>query len=558
MRISALCLILLLVATSVTRAGEATVVIPAPIENAQYSAGVFGQNDALVRTLAVTVPESEMPKSLNGLVLTWDGRDAYNGPMDPGEYPVEALAIPELPIQGVRYHFNDWIDDSSTLKVIRPTAGYHRPDGMTAAVLELDELKQAIAWFDADGVHVGTCMLPEDLPVGVAASDGEAVFLAGLGSVYRVPWGASELGEPVAQESPVMGLDWNGSEFAVLRSDGTAGVMDRGGSVSDAGLGTISDVRRFVRAGGRWLALESSGAVAQWTGDAWQEMKIPEIAQVDWLTAGVDGTFWVLGREEDDEPVAAQFGEEPDPLRTLALPEGFKGRFLSQLSKDTLLLIESRAAGTQFRALKLDRVESEKGQKEGAPVSVWKEVFKREVDDPANYLVKDGLPVPAATAGSPPPAAEIELQANPLSGDQKPKLTLSAALTPEGVWLSTSDGLLIVKVSTQDKAQWGFVTAGEKPGEVRLFEGLTWAIAEYAVTGVDGVIPIDGGEIQLPEDLKETAAAPEPTPKGQVEVIPAASPLPAEETTDDGSSPDPSPTPKATPAPSAFPPTDVE
>lgn len=557
MRTSALCLTLLFATTLVTKAGEATVVIPAPIENAAYSAGVFGQNDALVRTLAVAVPESEMPKSLNGLVLTWDGLDAYKGPMDPGEYPVEALAIPELPIRGVRYHFNDWIADCSSLKVIRPTAGFHRADGMTAAVLELDELKQAIAWFDADGVHVGTCMLPEDLPVGVAASDGDAVFLAGLGSVYRVPWGASDLGEPVAQESPVMGLDWNGSEFAVLRSDGTAGVMDRSGVVSDAGLGTIPGVRKFVRAGGRWLALESSGAVSEWTGDTWKEMQIPEIGEVDWLAAGADGTFWVLGREEDDEPVAAQFGDGSDPLRTLALPEGFKGRFLSQLSKDSLLLIESRAAGTQFRALKLDRMESGKDEKEG-PVSVWKEVFVREVDDPANYIVKDGVPIPAATAGSPPAAAEITLKENPLSGDAEPKLTLSAALTPEGVWLSTSDGLLIVKVSTADKAQWGFVTDGEKAGEVRLFEGLTWAIAEYAVTGVDGVIPIDGGSIQLPDDLKEKTAAPEATPKGQVEVIPAASPLPAEVTTDDGGSPDPSPTPKATPAPSAFPPTDVE
>jgi len=532
---------------------DATLVIPTPMEEASYSAGVFSAEDELIRTLAAAVPEAEMPKAKNGLVLSWNGLDAYGDPAQNGRYPVEALAIPKLQVDGVRYLFNDWIADSAELKVIRPTAGFHRGDGKTAAVLELDENKQALAWFDADGQHTGTAMLPDDLPLGVASSDGDHVYLGGVPSIYVVPWDANDIGQTVDSEAAAMALDWNGSEFAVLRPDGTAGVMNRSGEIQAAGLGKLESVTRFTKAGDRWLALKSDGSVSEWSNDSWEPLAIPEIEKIDWITAGKDsGTFWVLGRESDNDAVAAQFGSDKDPLRTLALPNGFQGHYLSQLTSNSLLLIEQRAAGTEFRALTLDRMEPLDEAKENAPVSVWKETFVRKVDDPSNYVVENGMPVPASTAGSAPPAAEVILQQNPLSGEEKAKLLVSAALTPNGVWLSSSDGLLITRISSEDNAQWGFVTTGDKPGEVRLFEGLTWGIAEYVIQGVDAVISVDAGAITIPDDLQPSAEAETTPAPGTEQIEPDETPLPA--STPVEIDPTPIPSPSASPFPEEAPP----
>ncbi len=528
-------------------AAEMELILPAPIDNADYSAGIFDGSGLLVRTLAGAEPEAQLPKALNGLVLRWDGKDEEGSPLPAAPYSVSALAIPSLEVEGVRYLFNDWIDDAPALRVVRPLAGFQRADGAIAALLYLDENKQAVAWIDPEGKTVALLPLPDDLPLGVATCDGDTLYLAGLASVHRIPWGATTLDQAVAEENPVMALDASADGIAVLRSDGTAGVMDSSGEVSGAGLGTLPDVRRFVRTGGRWLALGAGGNLHEWKESAWEPLTLPGVSQVQWLTAGVDHTFWVLEGDSDGGFSAAQFGTDPDPLRTLELPTGARGVFLSQLSAETLLLIEETDGGTRFRGLRLETPseptpsEPTSGAKH-PPVSIWHEAFLRTVANPSNYTIENGLPIPSAEPGDPPAAPQIALKPNPLSQEPAPKLTVSAALTPQGVWLSTADGLLIREISSQDRAQWGFVTAGESPGAVRLFEGLPWGIAEYVVRGVDGVIEIDLGTVTLPDDLREGGGV--VTPEPPAAPTPSASPLPPQQES-------PAPTPASSPFPSS-------
>jgi len=114
------------------------------------------------------------------------------------------------------------------------------------------------------------------------------------------------------------------------------------------------------------------------------------------------------------------------------------------------------------------------------------------------YQVQDGAPVPSSTAGTPPPPAQVALKANPLSGDEKPVLAVSAAVTPQGVWVSTADGLLIAPIGGNDTVNWAFATKGEQPGTVRIFEGTVFGIAEYSVAGLENIVEIDIGDVTLP------------------------------------------------------------
>jgi len=479
--------------------GGASLTVPVPFPDARYSVGVFEGGGFLVRTLASDQPESQFPKALNGLVLEWDGKDEDAGVLPPGSYEISGVAIPSLAVSGVRYHFNDWLEDGDAMKVIRPFAGFQREDGRVAALVSLVGERLGVAWFEADAKSSGLLLLPEMWTPGGAAFDGERVLIAAPGGVAAVSWGATSIETPASNE-PVMALDFGlGGGAAVLGMGGPA-ALSSGGGVSEAGIASLQDALRYAHSGGKWLGLAASGSggnvLSLWKDGKWEALEIPGVSRVTWITSTAEGGFWVAGTESAGAGVAVQIDTQLEPVRVLEISDNYQPTFVAQNAENRLVLIEQTPASVRFRALRFDRMAEATGEE--TPVSIWQEIMVRVVQHTEFYQVQDGAPVPSSTAGTPPPPAQVALKANPLSGDEKPVLAVSAAVTPQGVWVSTADGLLIAPIGGNDTVNWAFATKGEQPGTVRIFEGTVFGIAEYSVAGLENIVEIDIGDVTLP------------------------------------------------------------
>ena len=83
--------------------------------------GVFDKTGKLVRTLHAMDEEDAFRVGLNGYITKWDGLDDAGQRAPAGHYHVRGYLIEDVTVDGVAYHFNDWMtgdDDPSIRHVV--------------------------------------------------------------------------------------------------------------------------------------------------------------------------------------------------------------------------------------------------------------------------------------------------------------------------------------------------------------------------------------------------------------------------------------------------------
>jgi len=85
----------------------------------RISLGIYDGTGKLVRPLFVNAEEEDFQKGLNGLIANWDGRDAAGQPVGSGTYSVRGFLVGDaVETEGVAFHFNDWVEDDASPRVV--------------------------------------------------------------------------------------------------------------------------------------------------------------------------------------------------------------------------------------------------------------------------------------------------------------------------------------------------------------------------------------------------------------------------------------------------------
>ena len=204
------------------------------------------------------------------------------------------------------------------------------------------------------------------------------------------------------------------------------------------------------------------------------------------VALGMPGTFWFVGVEKDSTFVG-QASFEGEVLRALrpAADDPKPEKIRASRTADNFAVMESLPGLQRLRVM----ARSEQGE--------WTIEWERTIRDAANFGFVDGKPV--ANAGGAPQNQDIRfrLKENPLTGKHD-FLTLRAAFDGSGSRLVSPDGLPLLEVSSRNDLRRVSIQRGDKPESLGFLQGNGSFVEEFSVSGLDDILPLDAGGIDLP------------------------------------------------------------
>jgi hypothetical protein len=212
---------------------------------------------------------------------------------------------------------------------------------------------------------------------------------------------------------------------------------------------------------------------------------------------GRDGTRWVIDRVAPGASATElkQFSASGEFLRRLSTPpaEPQPIAVAASLTDDRIYLLEENAGAQRVRGLSLA------ARTEGATPSIsdWKVDFEKKITAHKNFALMDGKPVASRPGGDPPPAkVRVRLQANPLTGEDRPAAELGFGFDEDGSFLKTTDGLPLSTISETPDLVGGLVIAHGFDA-IDAFQDDGAVVEQFRVTGVDQMMSFDCGGFEL-------------------------------------------------------------
>lgn len=483
-----------------------------PEAEGRISLGVYDAAGKLVRTLYSGAEEKDFQIGLNGLLASWDGKDDHGAPQPAGNYHIRGwLVADSVKAEGMAYHFNDWIVDEASPEIsgigaVVPGEGDamvlfgFRPGrdargiGLTDAALWRFQESEGLTLIT--GLPYKSGLLAGDFAKMAVGDRNEAKLL-----LYSLD--APDKPSVWAENGRVFfsGALWKDRLY--LRSDGSSSVPEL--DVFDLELSSPPAKEPLPENAMRLDA--NSAALLAWDFktiwlrrvETFESAPIADLPENFHVSAGPDETLWVAGRSGADIVVRQHaFGGEL--LREMKIQEDFAEQiqvFASKTSLSFYLLLQSHNWSRQtLRGYRPAAAPAPSA--EGGPVQVdWEIFLDKTIENSRRFGLREGTLV--ANVGEEPQSAEkkIPLPADPLTG-KKSAVKLTAQTTPRGLWLATADGLPLVNLSPATTFSRFVVTAGEGAGSLRLYAGNGVVVAEYLFTGLEGLIAIDAGEVELP------------------------------------------------------------
>ncbi len=486
--------------------------VPPPLEGS-VSLGIFSESGALVRILNATAPPSDFPQALNGFQSKWDGLDDEGQAVPPGKYRAEGYAVGALLVSQADPLFNDWRLAAPDSRSGRMLDGALLPDGRAGWIALGDERDLYFLATASDGkvelVHRLQDVLAGENVVVVAAmgngfvgTDGRFLFRLGVepGRALQLD-GVSGL--------PVQ-LSFEGNHGVLVTS---AGVWDLAvsigaedgemetvttSSIAPVAAGDDASVLSAVRAGDRfwWVSQDGDAFWVPMSGDEaglspdWNAAGTlsAELGKARFLSATGDGGVRVVVEQEGQRgwvrldaqgAVVEQSDFSPEEKGLLRIASAGEAPFLLMLSAEN--------------GMQRTRLLREKAV-----------LFDRTVKSVANVRFVDGQPMMQSEGGVVlPPSPEFELVENPLLGEEKPKVHLSAALEGNACWLTTPEGLPLLPIGMVPGAVWAALVEGTEPGSATCYVSDGGAIHEFRISGIQDLMSFDAGEFEYPEPAAE-------------------------------------------------------
>jgi hypothetical protein len=448
--------------------------------------GVFNKAGKLVRILHAMDGEEAFRIGLNGYITQWDGRDDAGQKVPAGRYFLRGYLISDVAVEGEAFHFNDWVSsaDCPVPRRIEDFAMLPSGDLVLTGRTAIDQgfcarysNEKGFLWSrEIESVGASSILLAVTSRAAVTNStQGWLAFSLDDGSDIPLP------GFPVDSRPTALAADNERVSFSegdVIRT------LTLDGATSQAPAPA-----RFESLATAENAVAGSAVGAVWISTTEQPFtKIPVQASVTSLSFGEGKTLWFTGTSMDPNasPVVAQANFEGGILRALVPNPGDPRPVLVRAlrTSDVFSVLEESPGLQRLRVLSRN------------PEGGWSIEWERSIQDASAFGFVDGQVSSNASAVPQPASLRFRLDENPLTGKHD-EVTLQATFGPEGVQLTTSDGLPLVTVSHSTDVQRVAIQRGPAPDSLRLLQGNAAVVEEYLVQGLRHITPLTAGEVEI-------------------------------------------------------------
>ena len=136
--------------------------LPPPLEGT-ISLGIYDAKGKLVRVLHREADLDALEAGKDALLTTWDGLNDAGEKMPAGKYHARGFVVGEVDVEGVGFHFNDWIDDEQSPRVRKISKLWHQENQL---ILGADVLGAESAHLVCDDAGNVVGLYTKFLPTG--------------------------------------------------------------------------------------------------------------------------------------------------------------------------------------------------------------------------------------------------------------------------------------------------------------------------------------------------------------------------------------------------------
>lgn len=466
-----------------------------PVASGRFVVGVFDEKGFLVRTLMTDEDESVFDIGLNGFITTWDGMLADGSPAQPGRYNVRGYVVGGVEVEGVAYHFNDWVADGFMDWQVVADVMMVSSDRLFALVATDSVWTMVVTTMSGDVVW--------SLPMG---EDVETAPIVQAGT----RWVAARIGDHIdvyaTQDGNSSGMI-SGIKSDQFSVHGDRLVVANGKSITEYQLpsGEVMHQWEVLSPIHRIVALDSGAAVVLkdelneivWTSpNDTQRVALDSGDELETLAASADGRgVWVAGVQGNRVTV-----REVEPgegvVRELKLDPGEPVPVRISASGSRLSLLYAWDQSTRWTCLERSAVD-DRGTSQAPATVDWTILADRRVIDAGNFgISSDGL-VASGSDAALTDRVTVTLQPNPLHPDHPDQLVVEARVDDGRVWLTADNGLQLVPVSEPDGWTRVALVADSDSNRITLYQGNGWVVEEFQITGIDQISSFDGGSLLL-------------------------------------------------------------
>ena len=134
----------------------------------------------------------------------------------------------------------------------------------------------------------------------------------------------------------------------------------------------------------------------------------------------------------------------------------------------------------------------------------WEFVFDKKVTRDAQFGWSEGALV--ASGGELPQEIPVRLVENPLDPGASRNLVLRAATHESGPGIGTTDGLPLLRVSSQAGFRRVMLVPGDQENTARFFQGNEACVEEYSLANLGDITSFDAGTIKMAGGAEEVSA----------------------------------------------------
>lgn len=452
------------------------------------SLGVFNKAGKLVRTLHALDGEEAFRIGLNGYISQWDGLGDDGQKVPAGRYFLRGYLVGDVLVEGVAFHFNDWVASESAPTPRRIDDFALLPSGdLLIAGASASGLSFCARYSDEKGLLWSKELeTPSTSGLLLAATDQAAVLYSSQG------WNVFSLED--GSEVPNAQLPAEAKPVSLAGADGRVCFSQNGSVISVAispgqSPAQVATPVRFdaLAATGNDLAGVSDGVIWRSNADGSFE-KIPIPANANTLSFGEGRTLWFTGTSMDPSatPVVAQTGFDGVILRAL-VPKAEDPRPVSVRASrvsDIFAVLEEAPDIQRVRVLSRN------------PEGGWSIEWERSIQKAPFFGFVDGNVSANAINTQQSEPFRIRLEENPLTGEHQ-EISLQAKIGPHGVRLETLDGLPIANVSQNPQVRRIATQRGKNPDSICLLQGDDSVVEEFLVQDLKHITPLSAGSVEI-------------------------------------------------------------
>ena len=454
-------------------------------EDGLVTLGVFDPTGRLVRTLHALEPEANFRKGLNGLITAWDGSDDTGKRLPAGHYHIRGYLVPELPVEGVAYHFNDWLAEANAPQINWIDDIAALPGEGLLLTGRTAQGTLVCARHDAEDGFVWSIAFEGQPPARIAPFDRSVILKTAS------TWKSLSLADGSASSQALPAT--NPASVAAFTTFGDSVLLATGDRLELFPAATTSPPKppavfsSLATFGSTLVGATEEGCFISTEANPFQKVPLP--VRLTSLSPGGESTFWFTGTamDPDETPLVAQADTSGDILRLLSNEAGSPPPVLVRALPDgTGFVVLAQSTTTQ--TIRLIRKAEESG---------WTTEWERVIQKTPAFGFFNGTIVPDASAAPESKSFRIRLTENPLTGEHG-EINVCASRGTAGTFLSSLDGLPLARISERADITRIAIDRGSKSDSVRVLQGTNSGAEEFLVQDLGKIIPLNVGGIDLP------------------------------------------------------------